>query len=120
MTFSYDTSLGSDEDRVRFNIGDTSTEGHYLEDETITALLSDEGSVGGATVACIEYIITQLSQPDFKLDWLSVSNKEAKEGFKDLLLIMRQKYGVYTTSIGASSAVNLYREDSDQTDGDYA
>ncbi len=120
MAYSFDTSLSEDKDKVRFNIGDTSDDGHYLENETIQALIASEGSVGAASVACVEYIITQLSAPDFKLDWLSVTNATARAGFESLLLRLRQRYGIYNTTTTAVSATNLFREDSDQIDGDYA
>ena len=113
-TFTFDNTLSTDLAKVRFHCGDCSSAGNYLWDETITALLASEGSVGGAVVASIRYIISQLSIPDFKLDWLSVSNKEARAGFELLLKQKAQELGV---SLGAtaSSTISLpYRADSDQ------
>ena len=40
MSFTFDTSLAADRDRVRFFIGDTTDSGHLVENETITALLA--------------------------------------------------------------------------------
>lgn len=48
MTFSFDPTLASDEDKVRFHLGDTVDAGHLLEDETITAMISTTGDVGRA------------------------------------------------------------------------
>ena len=120
MTFTFDDTLSTDLAVVRFEIGDTSDDGHYLEDETINALITSTESVGGAVVACIDYIITQLSQPNFKLDWMSVTNQEARRGFEMLLDRKKIQYGIqYTTKVSSIAAVDLWREDSEQTDGDY-
>lgn len=107
MTFSYDINLANDEDLVRFHIGDTDTNGNYLEDETITALVSSEGSVGAAVVASLKYIITQLSSPNFKLDWLTVSNENAREGFEKILVTKSQEFGVALSGMTASSSIGL-------------
>jgi len=113
-TFTFDNTLATDLALVRFHIGDTSSSGNYLWDQTITALLTSEGSVGGAVIASIRYIITQLSSPDFKLDWLSVSNKEARAGFELLLKQKSQELGVTSGATASSTINNAYRADSDQ------
>ena len=114
-TFTFDNTLSTDLAKVRFHIGDTSSAGNYLWDQTISALLTSEGSVGGAVIACIKYIITQLSSPDFKQDWMSVSNKEARAGFENLLKIKAQEFGVSLSNATATSTISLpYRADSDQ------
>lgn len=113
-TFTFDNTLSTDLALVRFHIGDTSSAGNYLWDETINALVTSEGSVGAASVACIRYIITQLASPDFKLDWLTVSNKEARAGFEQLLKTKSQEFGI---SLGATASATIslpYRADSDQ------
>ncbi len=79
-----------------------------------TALVASEGSVGGAVIASIRYIISQLSSPDFKLDWLSVSNKEARAGFELLLKQKAQELGVSLGATASSTINNAYRADSDQ------
>ena len=40
MTFSFDASLSTDRDKVRFFIGDTVDSGHLVENETIATLLT--------------------------------------------------------------------------------
>ena len=113
-TFTFDNTLATDLALVRFHIGDTSSAGNYLWDETITALLASAGSVGGAVIASIRYIISQLSSPDFKLDWLSVSNKEARAGFELLLNQKAQELGVSLGATASSTINNAYRADSGQ------
>jgi len=114
-TFTFDNTLATDLAKVRFHIGDVSSAGNYLWDETINALVTSEGSVGGAVVASIKFIITQLSSPDFKQDWMSVSNKEARAGFENLLKVKAQEFGVSVSNVTATSTISLpYRADSDQ------
>lgn len=109
MTFTFDTSLATDLALVRFHIGDTDTTAAWLTDETITALLTAKGSVGGAVVAGLQFIITQLSRPDFRADWLSVTNAEARKGYTALLAEKRREFGVAAIT---ASATHVYRADS--------
>ena len=115
-TFTFDNTLATDLALVRFHVGDTSSSGNYLWDETITALLTSEGSVGGAVVASIRYILTQLSTPNFKKDWLSVDYKTAREGFEALLKDKADEFEInLTRGISTSSSIsNVYRADSHQ------
>jgi hypothetical protein len=114
-TFTFDNTLSTDLAKVRFHIGDTSSDGNYLWDETITALLTSEGSVGGAVVASIKYIITQLSSPNFKLDWLSVDKEKARQGFEEMLVRKGQEFGISISNLTATSSISQpYRADSDQ------
>ena len=114
MSFSYNPSLGGDTDLVRFHIGDINADGFYLQDETIQYWV-DQGSVGTAVIATLKFIITQLSSPDFKLDWLSVTNKEARMGFEKILKDKAQEFGIRLSGVTASATISLpYRADSDQ------
>ena len=117
MTFTFDASLGDDVSLVRFHIGDNNVDGYYLEDETIQYFVT-AGSVGSAVIACIKYIISQLSKPDFRLDWMAVSDmKSARAGYEDLLNKKVAEFGLplYT----ASSTISLpYRADSKQDSDD--
>jgi hypothetical protein len=109
MAFTYAGTLTTDLDLVRFYVGDTDSAGYYLEDATITALVTLKGSVGGAVVAGIEYIIRKLSRPDFRADWLQVSNAEAVKAWERHLAIMRQDFGIPALRV---DTVNVYRADS--------
>jgi hypothetical protein len=120
MTFTFAASLSTDISLVRFHIGDTRDEGHYLDDETIQYFIT-AGSVSSAVIACIRYIITQLSQPDFRLDWMTVSNAEARKGFENLLKQKAQELGVSASGAVATSTIShAHRADSDENvDGVY-
>ena len=114
MTYTFDAALATDLAKVRFHIGDTNEKGAYLQDETIDALVTSEGSVGGAVVASLKYIITQLSSPDFKQDWMTVSNEKARLGFETLLKIKAQEFGIAIGVTPTSTISQPYRADSDQ------
>lgn len=119
MTYRFQTNLSDDVSLVRFHIGDNHEDGHYLEDETIQYFITADG-VGKAVIKCIRYIITQLSQPDFRQDWMNVSNAEARKGYETLLKEKAQELNVSLTGAVMSSTIaNPYRADSYQTDADY-
>lgn len=113
MSYEFDASLGDDVSLVRFHIGDNNVDGHYLENETIQYFI-DAGSVGTAVVACIKYIVSQLSQPNFRLDWMQVSDMAgAREGYEKLLIQKASEFGVSLSGIVATSTIsNPYRADS--------
>ena len=115
MSYSFDASLGDDVSLVRFHVGDNAVDGHFLEDETIQHFVT-AGTVGSAVVACIRYIISQLSKPDFKLDWMSVSNMEAaRKGYQSLLAQKAAEFGISANSVTITSTISQpYRADSKQ------
>jgi hypothetical protein len=121
MTYSFSIALANDVSKVRFHTGDNHTEGYFLDDETIQYFLTAGESVGQVSIRCIRYIITQLSQPNFRQDWLSVDNAEARKGYETLLRQKAQEFGISLTGASVGSTVtNPYRQDSYQTDGDYS
>lgn len=109
MTFTFGEDLTDANDYVRFHTGDTQTPG-YMSDELITSLVAVESSNNAAVIAGITYIIGQLSRPDFKADWLSVSNVEARKGYQALLLQKRREFGIAAVT---ASVTHVYRADSD-------
>jgi cysteine synthase len=115
MTFTFDNTLSTDLALVRFHIGDTHSDGYYLADETINYLVTTHG-VTGAVVRGIDYIITQLSQPDFKLDWMSVSNEKAREGYERLKKEKEQELGISSGAIATATIVHPHRADSYEND----
>jgi hypothetical protein len=114
MTYTFAPALSNDVSLVRFHIGDINADGHYLEDETINYFVTNSG-VATAVIRCIQYIITQLSQPNFSLDWMSVSNEQARAGYEALLKQKSLELGVSTTGAVAASTISLpYNADSYQ------
>jgi hypothetical protein len=118
MAFTYDPALSTNVSLVRFHIGDTNENGAFLADETINYLVTTY-SVGEAVVRSIQYIITQLSQPDFRLDWMQVSNKEARAGYEKLLKEKAQEFGIRLSKLTPTSTISQpYRADSYQDSDD--
>lgn len=117
MTFTFDPTLADNVSLVRFHIGDVHEEGFYLADETLSYLVTTHG-VAGAVVRAIDFIITQLSQPNFKLDWLSVTNSEARAGYEKLKKEKEQELGVNTGAVASSSVSLPSRADSYMTSSD--
>ena len=113
MTFSFGSDLTDDIDFVRFEIGDTTEGQNFLSDELITSLVATTGSTETAVIKGLKYIITQLSKPDFKADWLSVSNAEARKGYQAMLTEKKQEYGLGGITAGVTYT---YRVDSDMED----
>jgi hypothetical protein len=115
MSFSFDSALNDDVSLVRFHIGDTDSDGYFLENETIAYWVT-QGTAESAVIACIKYILSQLSRPNFSLDWLSVSGmKDAKEGYEDLLTRKEAEFGLRSI-VSASTITQPYRADSRQDD----
>ena len=119
MTFSFDPSIPENLDLVRFHIGDTKDEGHYIEDETIEYLLEQDGAtVGSVVISSIKVIIAALSAPDFKLDWMTVTGMDkARKGFQELLAMKQAEFGVYDVMV-TSKVSHPYRADSRQDPDD--
>ena len=111
MTFTFDTSLSTNLALVRFHIGDTSSDGAYLADETINYWINKDATLGEAVIHCIEYIITQLSIPNFRKDWLSIDLEKARAGYETMLKNKRQEFGIYNATI-SSSIKHAHRADS--------
>jgi len=110
MTFTYTpSSTPTDLTRVRFHTGQTVEGESFLTDEEIAMLIAEEGSWQKAAIAGIQFIIMRLSQPDFKADWLQVTNSQARAGYVKLLAQKRAQLGVVAIT---ASAVHVYRADS--------
>ncbi len=94
MTATYDPALADDVSLVRFHIGDTNVSAPKLLDETISALLTQQGSVGKAVIAAISYLMTLVSDPDFRADWLQVTNSAAFASLERLMRLKREEFGI--------------------------
>ena len=117
MSFSFDPALADNTSLVRFHIGDTNEEGYYIDDETITYWVAQD-DVNSAVIACIKYIITQLSKPNFRLDWMAVSDMaSAREGFEELLKLKQAELGEFDF-YPTSTISQPYRADSLQDSDD--
>lgn len=112
MAFTYTEDLTVARDYVRFYTGDTVENESFLSDAIITSLVATSGSNNNAVRAGIQYIIRQLSKPNFTADWLTVSYQEARKGYETMLAEWDSQtgYGVISTTV-----VTPYRQDSSST-----
>lgn len=108
MTFTYDTALSTDLAKVRFHIGDTDSDMPKFQDETINAILTQEGTVPKAVIKLLNSLIATLSDPAFTADWLRVNPAAAREGVLITLAIKRREFGITT---GSGKRVAALRSD---------
>ncbi len=108
MTFTFGEDLSVARDYVRFHTGDTQSPG-YMSDELITSLLAVSSSNNEAVIAGLRYIIQQLARPDFKADWLMVTNDEARKGYQAMLNEKRREFGIAAVT---AETQHVWRADS--------
>lgn len=93
MSFNYSGDpADSDLDAVRFNIQDTDSNDQLLQDEEITYLLNQNGSVLAASVAAAERIATQFSrQADVSTGDQSVDFSQRAENYRQVANKLQQR-----------------------------
>lgn len=115
--FTYSEDLTNDRDWIRFKTGDTQLDKSFLSDEIITSLLATSASKQHAVLAAVGYIITQLSNPDFKADWLEVKNSTARAAWEKTLARLEGEFGITLTTSRSRRArtrgINTFRGDSE-------
>ncbi|MBW2084440.1 MAG: hypothetical protein JRI54_00190 [Deltaproteobacteria bacterium] len=82
MTWSYDSSLSTDKDKVRFHIGDTDETDQLLQDEEITYLLTETTNVLLAASRAAKAITAKFS-------------RQADKAVGDLRISLSQKAKTY-------------------------
>jgi hypothetical protein len=112
MAFTFGEDLSVARDYVRFHTTDTLSPG-YMSDALIASLITSAGSNNAAVIAGLKYIMGLLARPDFRADWLQVSNAEARKGFE---VILAEKRAEFSIPAMTSSVVHTYRADSYQTE----
>ena len=87
MVWSYDDSLPTARDKVRFRIGDIDTDRQLLQNETIDALLTEyNDGVLRTSVVAVRSILAQLARDiDRSVLGISGSIDQATEHFRALL-----------------------------------
>ena len=87
MAFTYD--ITTDRGRVRFNLADTSVTAYIFEDAEIDQMLSTEGSVDGATVACLRVLLVDKARraKSFSMQGLSLDDTAQIEAIKEALTV---------------------------------
>jgi hypothetical protein len=110
MSFSYDLVTPTDVTRVRRHISDTEEATAIYSDEEISFILSEEGTVAKAVIACIKQVIAKLAaEPNMKADWLQIDWATAITAWKGLLAEKKQEFGLGWQS--SSGGQHSYRPD---------
>jgi hypothetical protein len=93
MTFTYDRTLPTDRDWVRFLIGDTTDSTNRLQDEEIDAVLREEPNKYLAAARCGERIFELgFGAVSKSVEGLSLSYSDSPEGaFRSHLQKLREK-----------------------------
>jgi hypothetical protein len=117
MAWTYDTSLSTDKDWVRFLIGDTNTNAQLVQDETIEAILTAEMNVYMAAAEICEYIARGLTRggtvKDRKVGETKIGYRTS-EGMLQLSHRLRLRGSAYMKP----SAGGVYKTDTDNYDQD--
>lgn len=110
MSFSYDLVTPTDVTRVRRHISDTEEATAIYSDEEISFILTEEGTVAKAVIACIKQVIAKLAaEPNMKADWLQIDWATAITAWKGLLAEKKQEFGLGW--ISSSGGQHSYRPD---------
>lgn len=95
MTKSFDASLPTDMDWIRFEIGDTDVTRAYLQDESITAKLAECDTKQEAALSCMYFIRGQLSRPDFRVGEVQIQDQAAAaEQYQKFIDEKEKEYGL--------------------------
>lgn len=79
MTWTFDPNLSQDSDKVRLAIGDVVETDQLIQDETINALLTSQGSVNGAALKCAEMLAGRFSRDrDKRVGAMSLSGNRGE------------------------------------------
>lgn len=118
MTVTYDDSEASDLHKVRGIIGDTITDDAYLQDETITALLTVHGSVLATSVECCRRILARIARDtDRNAVGFSASRSQVTQHYRDLMAdLSAQLTATATCFVGGTS---LSEEQDLESDDDF-
>lgn len=92
MTFTYDNTLDTAKDEVRFAIGDTYTPHHLVEDEEIEAMLAKNGDDVYVTAYKIaQHLSAKFArEADFAMDEQSVKLSQKSAQYEKLAARLRE------------------------------
>lgn len=113
MTFTYTEDLTVARDFVRYHTGDVVEGQNFLSDEIIESLVTTTGSNEAAALSAIRHIMSRLSTPNFKADWLQIDYQSARAGYEKLL---KEKLNEFGLGLPVATAMHTYRADSAATE----
>ena len=117
MTFTYTFDFSIDRNRIRFELGDVTSDAALYQDEEIDAALTSAASWQAAVIMLIDGLIARYARTTgFTADWLKV---DAMANMKAFMVLRERKvdeYGLAADGEIVSDGTHVYRYDSDQTD----
>lgn len=117
MAWSFNASLSTDKDWVRFLIGDTDTNAELVADETIEAILTAEMNVYMAGAEICEYLARGITKGGTIKDRKVGETKIAYRTTEDLLMLSH-KLRMRGSAYMRPSAGGVYTSDKDDYDTD--
>jgi hypothetical protein len=123
MTWSYNTALTADKDKVRALIGDTDTTDQILSDEEITFFISQTGNIYSASARACKAIAAKFSRlTDTEIEGVSDRLSQMVKHYNDLAASYDRdaaKFGATIVPVvtGVSyNAMRLVDADTDRVD----
>lgn len=92
MAWTYDPSLSTEKDQVRFKSGDTNANDKLVQDETIQALLNSGLSVHSAAIATVRGILASLANTAVDRSAVGISASKSQR-FSHFEAILRDLEG---------------------------
>jgi len=96
MAFTYSSGEASALHQVRGIVGDTAEAGHFIEDETIAAILTaNADAVGVSSVEVCRRILAKIAKDVDRShpDGISTSRTQRSQQYRDLLRELEDRYG---------------------------
>lgn len=129
MTFTYDTSLTKNKDKVRITIGDTDCDNPQFGDAEINYFLekNDDSVINAAIEAAGSLYAKYSRKVDMKLESASISYSQLARNYKDLAFELERKKrlnrnggaGIPMVSGVSESTINSVAEDKDRIDSKF-
>lgn len=115
MTWSYDSTLATDRDKVRFEIQDTEESDQLFSDEEIDARLTSMGSVPATVLDLAKKLMMKFARlVDVTVGKVSEANSQRYAAYKDLVTRLEQENAAYCLpSFGGTSVSNNETLDAD-------
>lgn len=98
MTWTYDTSLATNRDKVRFEIQDTDTSDQLFSDEEIAAVLTAEGSVAASVLRLSKKLMVKFARiVDTSVGRVSESANQRYQAYKEIVARLDAEQAMYAT-----------------------
>jgi hypothetical protein len=123
MTWSYDTALTADKDKIRALIGDTDTNDQIISDEEIAFFLTQSGNIYGAAARTCRAIAAKFSRrTDIEVEGVSDKMSQLVKHYNALATSYDIDSGKFGSTINpvvtgiSRSEMRTVRQNSDRVD----